>query len=460
MTIVNVAEGRPDASFRSIVSDTPGHRRPRRMVGTASAVCAAMLVAYALPAYSQQSVDGSGKADATAAPMTMGPTGDKGLPVDSSDGKCRESQAFDAGMNMCMPATAQPGSSLMFRANQFAAYSGTSGPRGQSRTTGPGLWMLMFDTALSPRNRFRVDVMGSLEQLTVGDRGTPQLLQTENLDAMHAHDTIMGLEFRDVMDLGPDGRRQLTLLFAPRGAASYGPVPFMHRQSAEGNPDAPLGHDFQDGLHDVSTVLGVAYRTGATTFEATAFSGSEISWPFPLHGPDSFALRLNHDLFNGVTVGASFADVLLATGTGSEEHDQFSAAWIATSQPIGVATLKTSLVWGRHKAGSEADQDSFLAEAVYSRGRNSFYGRAESLQITPGQLDIAPAPRPDAKWVQAVTLGYERNLMKRDGVALYLGGSYTLDIVPQAFQGAYGGDPHGEKIYARIVINGASLIGF
>ncbi len=104
--------------------------------------------------------------------MTMGPTGDKSLPVDSSDGKCPGGQAFDAGMNMCMPATAQSGSSLMFKANQFAAYSDTSGPRGQSRSTGPGVWMLMFDTALSPGNRFRIDVMGSLEQLipTGGDQ--------------------------------------------------------------------------------------------------------------------------------------------------------------------------------------------------------------------------------------------------------------------------------------------------
>jgi hypothetical protein len=299
-----------------------------------------------------------------------------------------------------------------------------------------------------------------LEQLTVGDLGTPQLLQTENLDAMHAHDTIMGLEFRDVMDLGPDGRRQLTLLFAPRGAASFGPVPFMHRQSAEGNPDAPLGHNSQDGLHDVSTVVGLGYRAGETTIEATAFSGQDISWPFPLHGPDSFALRVNQGLGEGLAVGASFADVLVATDTGADEHDRFTAAWIATSHPIGTATLKTSLVWARHKAGQEAGLDSFLAEAVYRRGRNNLYGRAESLQITPEQLEITPAPAQDAKWVQAITLGYERNLVKRGGVALYLGGSYTMDIVPPSFQAAYGSVPHGEKIYARIVIDGTSLMGF
>jgi hypothetical protein len=161
-------------------------------------------------------------------------------------------------MGMCMPGQAKPKTSLMFQLNQFMVYSNTSGPRGQSRLTGPGLFMLMYDAELSPKNHFRIDLMGSPEQLTVGDRGTPQLLQTDHLDNMHAHD-----------------RQKMTFLFAPRGEAAIGPVPFMHRESAAGNPDAPLGHALQDGFHDASTVLGIEYQNGATTLEATAFSGQK-----------------------------------------------------------------------------------------------------------------------------------------------------------------------------------------
>ena len=120
-------------------------------------------------------------------------------------------------MNMCMPGQRAATTSLMFQLNQFMLYSNTSGPRGRSRVTGPGMWMLMYDQTLSPNNRLNIDVMGSPEQLTVGDKGTPQLLQTENIDNMHAHDTIMALEFRDALTLGDDGKQQLTFLFAPRG---------------------------------------------------------------------------------------------------------------------------------------------------------------------------------------------------------------------------------------------------
>jgi hypothetical protein len=182
----------------------------------------------------------------------------------SGPGACPPDRPFDAKMNMCMPGGAWSEPVLTFQLNQFMVYSDTFRPRGQSRLTGPGMWMLTYAKALSPRNQLRVDLMGSAEPLTVGDRGTPQLLQTEHVDNMHAHDTVMALEFRDVLTLDAQGAQRLTFLFAPRGEAAVGPVPFMHRVSAEGNPDAPLGHNLQDGFHDASTVLGLAYETGPT----------------------------------------------------------------------------------------------------------------------------------------------------------------------------------------------------
>jgi hypothetical protein len=82
-------------------------------------------------------------------------------------------------MSMPMPGGAESDNGVMVRLNQFMLYSHTSGPRGQSRLTGPGMWMLMYDTDLSSRNHLSVDVMGTPEHLTIGNKGTPQLLQTE-----------------------------------------------------------------------------------------------------------------------------------------------------------------------------------------------------------------------------------------------------------------------------------------
>jgi hypothetical protein len=354
-----------------------------------------------------------------------------------------------AGMDMADGG--KPKSSFMLQINQFAVYSHTTGPRGQSRLTGPGSWMLMYNHDLTPRNHLNVSVMASPEQLTVGDKGTPQLLQTENIDNMHAHDTIMALEIRDVISIGSRGDQQLTFLFAPRGAAAIGPVPFMHRQSAEGNPDAPLGHGLQDGFHDASTVLGIEFHFARTTIEATAFSGESVSWPLPLHSPDSFAFRLTQDIDDHLKLGTSYGDVLSPDDAGLEKHSQFISAWLATSHQIGPGTLRSSLVWARGRDGNSISQTSLLAEAVYQRGLNAFFGRAEALQIRPEQLVAATIGSPaDPRWVKALTFGYERTLLEQSGLSSRVGGSYTRDFIPSAFKPVYGSDPGGLKLFLRI----------
>jgi hypothetical protein len=366
------------------------------------------------------------------------------LPASSS---CPSGQSRDPSMGMCMPDRAQSKTSLMFQLNQFMTYSKTSGPRGQSRLTGPGLVMLMYDTEVSPRNHFRIDVMGSPEQLTVGDKGTPQLLQTDHLDNMHAHDTIMALEFRDVVALGADDRQKLTFLFAPRGEAAIGPVPFMHRESAEGNPDAPLGHALQDGFHDASSVLGIEYRTGRTTLEATAFSGQTITRPFPTHRPDSYGLRVNQSFGDDVSLGASYADALLPLDAGGAEHNRFASAWMTTSHRLHGDSLTSAFIWGQGRAGRGAALNSFLEEGLYKHGRNHFYGRTELLQLTPDQLAIVPTNGvANAKWVEALTVGYERALVESGQLSLLVGASYTKDFIPVGFQPAYGSDPSGIKL--------------
>jgi hypothetical protein len=375
-------------------------------------------------------------------------------PTPSAPSSCPSDRSFDPTMNMCMPGAGKTEAALMFQINQFALYSSTFGPRGQSRFTGPGMWMLMYDKALSPTNHLRIDVMGSPEQLTVGDKGTPQLLQTEHIDSMHAHDTIMALEFRDVITLDTEDKQMLTFLLAPRGEAAVGPVPFMHRDSAEGNPDAPLGHALQDGFHDVSTVLGIEYQLARTAVEVTAFSGQGVSWPVPLHSPDSYSLRVNQAIDDHFSVGASYADVLLPDDTGASEHNRFISSWLTTSHQFNGDTLKSSLIWGQARASHSGALNSFLEEVVYQRGNNKIYGRAEVLQITPMQLDLVLASGgTDAKWVKALTAGYERTLFKKDKLSLFVGGSYTQDFVPADFQPAYGSDPGGGKVYLRIKID-------
>ena len=372
-----------------------------------------------------------------------------GMPASSTLGA--SDRSMNSSMSMDTPGGPKPKTTLMFHLNQFMVYSSTSSPRGKSRLTGPGYWMLSYGNDLTTSNHLSIDIMGSPEQWTVGEKGTPQLLQTDHIDNMHAHDTIMAFEVRDALAIGADDKQQLTFMFAPRGEAAIGPVPFMHRESAEGNPDSPLGHSLQDGFHDASTVLGVEYRILRTTAEFTAFSGQNITQPFPLHRPDSYAVRLNQNIDGHVVVGASYADVLLPVDTGGAEHNQFISAWLTTTHRIHDGTLKSAFVVASTRAGHGTFLNSLMEEAVYQRGKNNFYGRAEVLQITPAQLELTtPGGAENAKWVEALTVGYERSLFEKNALHLLVGGSYTKDFVPKAFQSGYGSDPSGVKIYLRL----------
>ena len=429
------------------------HDRPVFVIGFMA------LLAQGVSAHAQQSMDHRGSTDvalpgpADDHPITASP------PVVAPVPHCPPDHPFDPGMNMCMLDSTKPMPALTFSLNQFAVYSTTSGPRGQSRATGPGVWMLMYNQALSSRNTLRINLMGTVEQLTVGNKGTPQLFQTENIDNMHPHDYLMALEFRDVIKLGTGDDQELTFLFAPRGAAATGPVPFMHRASAEGNPDAPLGHGIQDGFHDVSTVLGVAYRNSGTTLEATGFSGHATSWPFPLNKVDSYGVRLTQKIDDHVLIGASYANVLSPDDAGGAEHEKFMTGWLATAHKLEGATLKSSFIWGQVRAGHDANLNSFLAEAVYQRGMNKLYGRGEILQITPGQLDLVPLDRStDANWVKALTFGYERTLVEEGPISLFVGGSVTRDFAPVELRSDYGSNPRGAKLYFRIKIDSSSAM--
>lgn len=429
------------------------HNRPAFVIGSM------FLFAQGASAQAQQPMEHGGLMEVpqSASPMANPVTAPSVIGV--SPPLCTVNHPFDPSMNMCMADSTKPMPALTFSLNQFAVYSATSGPRGRSRVTGPGVGMLMYTQALSPRNTLRVNIMGTAEQLTVGDKGTPQLFQTENIDNMHPHDYLMALEFRDVMKLGAGDDQELTFLFAPRGAAATGPVPFMHRASAEGNPDAPLGHNLQDGFHDVSTVLGVAYRNSGTTVEATGFSGHAISWPFPLHKVDSYSVRVIHKIDNHVLIGGSYADVLSPDEAGGAEHEKFVTGWLATTHKLGRATLKSSFIWGQVRAGHDPALNSFLAEAVYQHGMNKLYGRVEFLQITPGQLELVPSDgSTDPKWVKALTLGYERTLVEKGLFSLFFGGSFTGDLAPVEFRPDYGSNPRGAKLYFRIKIDSSSAM--
>ena len=411
-------------------------------------------------------------------------------PEHEAMGHCKPKQA---------PVQAQGDGHFHAHLNQFVVFGNGSGPRARSGFTAPNMFMLEVEKGfLKPRNSFKVEFMGTTDRWTTPAAGTPQLLQTgeadENgrpyIDAQHPHSSpVMGLTFSNILKLNEDGSKKLTFFFAPRGEATAGPDTFMHRQSAAGNPDAPLSHHLQDFFHISSTVAGVKLNYGKVSVEGSAFSGFE---PQPrkvnldMHKPDSYAFRAKYKFNDFATVGGSIANVKPQhaevptghsepaqgeIGHGELEHvpDEpahgsenqravVTAAWLTTQNEIGSGTLHNTVIWGHVQ--SEESLNGFLEEFVYNLGKNNFIGRVEVLQRTPDQLQIEVTPHGGKKWISALTIGYERKIFTKQNVNTYLAGTYTQTFIPGSWSPAYGSSsPRSFKVFMRLGWSHMNMFG-
>lgn len=390
--------------------------------------------------------------------------------VPDTPAQCPPGEHPDPSMGgMCMP---DGRTNLSFHANQFLVGISGSGPRGRTAFSAPNMFMLAFSQRISGCDSVKVDWMGTTDLWTVPRNGTPELLQTGEsdkngvpfVDAQHPHTSpVMGLTFAVVHCFGKKGNNSFTLSFAPRGEAAAGPEAFMHRPSAEGNPNAPLSHHLQDVFHIMSTVLAAKLEVGKWTIEGSIFSGKEPSPTevnLDMHRFDSGSLRIGRTITPNVTVGGSVADVLeehrplVGQPAGPAERSTLVAAWVSTNHQVGVGSLKTTTIYGT-SIEEQVRLNSFLQEMSYKFGtlaKNNVFSRFEVLQRTPEQLEIhvvGDAKNPE--WIKSLTLGYERGIGTKNGGSLFVGGSVSKAFVPTAFKATYGGNPVSVEVHLRVL---------
>jgi hypothetical protein len=381
---------------------------------------------------------------------------------------CGANGHWDDGMHMCMP---NGDTTLGFHINQYLVGITESGPRGRTALSAPNMFMLTFQQKIAKCDSVKVQWMGTTDKWTVPTNGTPELLQTGEanqagvpyVDAQHPHSSpVMGLTFAEVHCFGKAGQNAFTISFAPRGEATAGPEAFMHRPSAEGNPNVPLSHHLQDVFHIMSTVLAAKLDIGKWSIEGSIFSGQEPSPAevnLDIHRFDSYGVRVDRKLNDHFTVGASAASVLekhrvpLGQTPENPTRTAMIASWLYTDHQFKGGSINTSTIYGR---GSEEGYplNSFLEELKVNFGeqeRDHVFSRLEVLQRTPDQLEVnivGDGKHPE--WVKAFTLGYERNLGTRGGATFYGGSSVTRSFVPTDFKATYGVNPLSAEIHLRI----------
>ena len=386
-------------------------------------------------------------------------------------GTCPEGEHPDPQMGgMCMPVGTGK-YNLLMHASQYLIGISESGPRGRMAISSPDMFTVEFEKRISVCDQIKVTYMGSFDKWLTPSKGTPELLQVGEanlkgdpyIDAQHPHTSpVMGLTFAKVHCLGKDGKKTLTLFFAPRGEATAGPASYMHRLSSDGNPITPLGHHLEDVFHIMSTVLGAKLQTGKWTIEGSIFNGTEPS-PADVNLTmgkfDSAGLRIQHQMSKNVTVGASVASVLESERIPGPNGPVFQtphremavATWVVTQNEIKGGILDSTLMWGQ--ATDQGKRlNAFLTEFAYTMQKNQVFGRVEVLQRSADQLQInVVGPSQDIQWIKSLTIGYNREIRKSTDYTLYAGGSVSQAFLPTAFKASYGGNPTTAEVHLRIL---------
>src|SRR5437868_2188418 len=172
---------------------------------------------------------------------------------------------------------------LMLHGAIFPRYTNVSSHRGDDRIDAPNWIMGMYSHPLGDSTQIGARLMMSLDPLTEQGRGYPLLFQTGESwngqplhDRQHPHDLFDELSISLSQKFDHDFSSYV--YFGYPGEPALGPPTFMHRPSAMDDPDAALGHHWQDSTHVTFGVAtaGIAWsRFGGMKIEGSVFTGRE-----------------------------------------------------------------------------------------------------------------------------------------------------------------------------------------
>ena len=267
--------------------------------------------------------------------------------------------------------------------------------------------------------------MLSLEPLTVGKRGYPELFQTGEglIDRQHAHDFFMELAAEFAVNLP---KQTVGYIYAaPVGDPALGPVAFPHRASAAEIPQAPLSHHLQDSTHIASSVLTMGAKQDAFGVAISGFHGREPDndnrWNIDKGHIDSWSVR-------GTWDPNPKWSAQLSTGHLHQPEREEAGNIQRTTASIAHSTgdWSSTLVWGwNHK--SDHDAHALLAE-TNRRFKVSNY--------LTGRFEIV-------RGVRALTGGYTKDLFRSRDLLGGVGGNVTVYRAP-------GEHPAGFYLFARL----------
>jgi hypothetical protein len=349
---------------------------------------------------------------------------------------------------------------LMLHGAAFPRYTNVSTQRGDDRIDMPNWVMAMFSHPLGERAQLGFRAMMSLDPLTEGGRGYPLLYQSGESwqgqalhDRQHPHDLFAELSATYSQKFAHDFSSYL--YFGYPGEPALGPPTFMHRSSAMDNPDAPIGHHWEDSSHIVFGVatLGAVWRN--VKVEGSIFTGREPNanrYDFDKPRFDSFSGRISWNPTRNLALQLSHGYLHSPEELEPESNQHRTTASAIYNVSLGEdSNWSTSFVWAQDRnTGTRATQ-ALLLETDYQRGRDTIYARWERVEKPGHELVLDQADEDRIFPVAAYSIGYVRDLVHGRGIDVGLGGEFTVNNMPDGLERYYGdGIPYGFQFFLRL----------
>ncbi|HEU5081080.1 MAG TPA: hypothetical protein VFT72_17845 [Opitutaceae bacterium] len=345
--------------------------------------------------------------------------------------------------------------SVMLHYNAFVGYDRQSGPRGDHQFNSIN-WLMLMASKTAEDNELTFRTMLSLEPWTATTQGYPLLFQSGEsykgralVDRQHPHDLFMEVaaRYRRVIQQGS----VLSFYVAPSGEPALGPTAFPHRMSAMDNPAAPISHHWVDSTHIAFGVVTLGLARKQWQIEGSWFNGREPDehrWNFDPLKLNSYSGRISWNPTPEWSAQVSGGFLKSPEELHPEENVHRYTASVTRGRKLGqTAHLAATAGWGVNVVSGERSHAIF-AEGDYSNGSWNVYGRAEYVQKTGEELDLAPD---HAKWdVTQISVGASRELVSGKPFQAALGTSISYTFAPSELRSLYGDHPIGFWIFLRV----------
>ena len=341
---------------------------------------------------------------------------------------------------------------LMLHGAIFPRYTNVSTRRGDDRIDAPNWVMGMYSHPLGDSTQIGARLMMSLDPLTEGGRGYPLLFQTGESwhdqplhDRQHPHDLFDELSLSLSQKFEHDFSGYL--YFGYPGEPALGPPAFMHRPSAMDDPDAPIGHHWQDSTHitfGVATAGLVWSRFGGIKIEGSIFTGREPDenrYDFDRPRFDSYSGRVSWNPTRNLALQVSHGYIKSPEAVDPKTNIHRTTASAIYNLPLGPdRNWSNTFVWGQNNASGEGKTQSFLIESNYQRGRDTVYFRWERVQKSGHELVLKPFAESEIFPVSGYSIGYVHDLSHGNGIDIGLGTQFTINDRPDSLDRYYGDD--------------------